>query len=938
MDVTDSIQVVYVDPDHDTAASVTTIFERECPVIGARTVANADKAFDCLADTHIDCVVSAYDLPTMNGPAFLSQLRSEYPNLPCFLVTDRDTDTVRDEIRSINVTGYARTSDPGQPAALAHRIERTVTTQRTATQLPRDNVHLQALTRATSAAIITIDDENTIRFVNDVATEMFGYSADELLGNSLTLLMSDRYADQHTAGLQQYLRTGTHQFDKDYIEVTGRHKAGHEMSLRVSFNAFHHDGQQFVTGIVRDITERERLQTELDEILARITDAFYAVDTNWRFTYVNEQAEALIDRTEEELLGTTLWEAFPEAAEDPTIYDAHHRSMETGEPVAFEVYYSPLETWFAVNMYSSATGQSVYFRDITDRKRREEQLAALNEVSQELMEAETMQAVSDRTVEAARETLDLPFTMIKLYDNDSGRLQSTARTSAVTDLVDDDSLFASERGIPWEVFTTTERAVHDDLLEQTAISEAETALRSAIILPLDTHGVFISGATDTNAFSETDVTLATILAANTTSALDRVDRERTLREQKDTLERNNERLERVYRLNEVIRGISQELIQASTREEVLQAVCDRLAAAEPYRFVWIGTHDAVTDDITPAASAGVEEGYLETITVTADDAPTGQGPTGKAARAHEPHVQNDIYSDPPFEPWRQAALERGYQASIAVPLVHQSTLYGVLNLYAGQSGVFNEMERAVLAELGEIIGYGLSALERRQALVSDRSVDLEFRIRQPDDPVLDFVIEHDCEFDIENIVQRTPNTLQVFCTIRGVSPASVHQISETVHDITAMRLIREQDDECLVEWTLRESTLVATLVDRGAMAQTIIADDGDGRAVVRIPQTADIRSFVELFERRYDDVELVARRERDEPITTQQEFEAEFTELLTDRQQDIIQTAYITGFFEWPRDSTAQDLADGLGVSQPTVSRHIRAGERTLFGLLFDDE
>ncbi|MFD1514378.1 helix-turn-helix domain-containing protein [Halomarina rubra] len=67
------------------------------------------------------------------------------------------------------------------------------------------------------------------------------------------------------------------------------------------------------------------------------------------------------------------------------------------------------------------------------------------------------------------------------------------------------------------------------------------------------------------------------------------------------------------------------------------------------------------------------------------------------------------------------------------------------------------------------------------------------------------------------------------------------------------------------------------------------------------------------------------------------EFEANYRAPLTERQNEVLETAYFSGFFEWPRETSGLELASMLGVSQPTVSWHVRTGERKLLLLLYDD-
>ncbi|WP_313693260.1 PAS domain S-box protein [Halorarum halobium] len=126
-----------------------------------------------------------------------------------------------------------------------------------------------------------------------------------------------------------------------------------------------------------DITELKRrtreLETELSEILGRISDAFYALDREWRFTHVNDKAAETLRRSADELRGERIWEAFPEADEGE-IRARYERAMETQEPVSFELSYESLDGWFEINAYPSETGLSVYFRDVGERRERKRAL------------------------------------------------------------------------------------------------------------------------------------------------------------------------------------------------------------------------------------------------------------------------------------------------------------------------------------------------------------------------------------------------------------------------------------------------------------------------------------------------------------------------------------------------------------------------------------
>ena len=126
-------------------------------------------------------------------------------------------------------------------------------------------------------------------------------------------------------------------------------------------------------------------------ILESITDAFFALNHEWRFTYLNTQAERLLGRTRAELLGRNVWEEFP-ATVEAAFYREYHRAVAERVPVTFEAYYPPpLDAWFEVRAFPSPEGLSVFFHDITarfERGRRERFLAELAERARRLTDAD----------------------------------------------------------------------------------------------------------------------------------------------------------------------------------------------------------------------------------------------------------------------------------------------------------------------------------------------------------------------------------------------------------------------------------------------------------------------------------------------------------------------------------------------------------------------
>ncbi len=102
-------------------------------------------------------------------------------------------------------------------------------------------------------------------------------------------------------------------------------------------------------------------------LVERVSDAFVALDNNWRYTYVNEKAGELLGREPKNLIGKNIWKEFPEAVDQP-FYLVYHRAMETQEYQYFEEYYALFDKWLESDIYPSKDGLTVFFKDVTEIK------------------------------------------------------------------------------------------------------------------------------------------------------------------------------------------------------------------------------------------------------------------------------------------------------------------------------------------------------------------------------------------------------------------------------------------------------------------------------------------------------------------------------------------------------------------------------------------
>ncbi|MDQ3290269.1 MAG: PAS domain-containing protein, partial [Bacteroidota bacterium] len=127
-------------------------------------------------------------------------------------------------------------------------------------------------------------------------------------------------------------------------------------------------------GMGRDVTEEiksvekiKEFTQRINDILESITDGFYAIDKNWNFTYVNKEFERLFHCKRKDIMGTSIWDQFPEST-SLKFYKEYQRAMQEQVKVQFEEFYPRFNCWFDVAAYPGADGLTVYFQDITQRK------------------------------------------------------------------------------------------------------------------------------------------------------------------------------------------------------------------------------------------------------------------------------------------------------------------------------------------------------------------------------------------------------------------------------------------------------------------------------------------------------------------------------------------------------------------------------------------
>lgn len=390
-----------------------------------------------------------------------------------------------------------------------------------------------------------------------------------------------------------------------------------------------------------------------------------------------------------------------------------------------------------------------------------------------------------------------------------------------------------------------------------------------------------------------------------------------------------ETLERLSRVNAAVRSVEKALPNASTREEVFRRVCEEITDSAAYECAWVSDVDP-DGTVVPRIWVGADEGTIEQLAL-AD--PCDVHPEARAVEMREVQVI-------PLKDARVFAADDNAQplqsfSIFATPLMHGDTVFGALSVVGPWLGDDIDFERTALSSLGERIGHTLAAIEWKQLLLADTVLELEFVSKDDDSFFVSASTAMDCTLRLEGVVPVKGQKLLHYVTISGVSSEEAIAFLADVTEDT--RLISDYHDESLLEVTATDASLVATLVNHGGAVQKLIAEDGEARLISEFAPDIDVRTLDDKLTASFPGTEIVAKREVERPVRTPAEFHQTVEEELTPKQRSVLKAAYHAEYFDWPRGSTAEDLADSLGISSPTLHNHLRRAQKKLLTTFFDE-
>jgi len=567
-------------------------------------------------------------------------------------------------------------------------------------------------------------------------------------------------------------------------------------------------------------------------------------------------------------------------------------------------------------------------------ERRVRQLEVVSALGQRALEYRDLDGLMAAAAELVSETLDTDYCKVLDLDEESGELLLrqgvgwedgvVGRATVAAAEADSQAAYTleSEEPVVVEDLHTETRFSGPDLLTDHDVRSGI----STIVGPRDDPwGILGTHDTGRRQFSEHDVNFVQSVANVLASAIRRHYDERELIRQR-------ERLAAPSNLNEIAREITDAVIEQSTRDEIEQTVCDYFAASSSYEFAWIGDVESGSGTVNVRAVAGGPEPAEEaTAAVHVDRGATG--PIEDALGTNELQVARDLRSDPGREFWPKVFETADLESWAVVPIVHEGTLYGILNVYADRPNAFDDLERTMVRQLGEVVGHAIAATDRKRALMGDEVVELQYRVPNVFE-VFGVESPSDGTITIDHAIPLGDGEFRVYGTS---SQDEVEQLESLVERLDHWREVtfRGEDGDRTFELLLQEPPILSVVASMGGSIEEAVIEDGDYHMTIHLSPETDVRQVTETIQQVYPQAKLLKRQQRTRQEDPSDRIKHVVSTEFTDRQREALEAAYYSGFFEWPRETSGKEVAESLSVAPPTFHQHLRKAEKKLFDALF---
>ncbi len=607
------------------------------------------------------------------------------------------------------ISYLAEAARRAQARALKAEGQLTLAAERdkAAADLRQSEGKYRELVQNANSAIIRWRRDGAIAFFNEYARKFFGYSEEEIIGKSVSIL----FPGQDSSGWDPAeIIQGIATHPEKYVNTTNENILRDGSRVWMAWTnrpMLDRDGQVTeILAVGSDMTERKRTEMELRENRAGLDLALRSARMGTWFWDIIEDRRWFDDQVCH-LLGidpsrfTGTVEEFFNALHpgDRAVVRAALARAVDGDGV-YQAEYRVIHPDGGVHHIAGRgkvvrddNGRPVRINgiiwDVTERKRMEEELLrSRDELELRVMERTADLVWTNKALEKQATLLDLAHDAILVVD--SGGVVGFWNKGA-------EDLYGFTRGeaignFAHELLRTKYPESREQIMKQ-VVDEGRWAgeLRHAT-----------SGGEEVVVESRwalqplEDGKLPEFLV---------VDRDITSRKIVE------ERLRMSDRAFRTLSACNHAVIRQGEETQLLDDICRVLVEVGGYRMAWVGFAQRDEEKtVRPVAHAGHDDGYLDKLCLTWADGERGRGPAGTAIRTGQTCIARNFDENSSFEPWRLDAQRRGYASAIAIPLVIEGRIMGILVIYAPEPDAFDDQEALFLNSLAENLAYGITAI------------------------------------------------------------------------------------------------------------------------------------------------------------------------------------------------------------------------------------
>ncbi|RQG99643.1 bacterio-opsin activator domain-containing protein [Natrarchaeobius oligotrophus] len=383
------------------------------------------------------------------------------------------------------------------------------------------------------------------------------------------------------------------------------------------------------------------------------------------------------------------------------------------------------------------------------------------------------------------------------------------------------------------------------------------------------------------------------------------------------------------------RAVARALPESTDHEEIEANACASLADGGVYEFAWIERATFSDGRREWRTASGIAPDAVDGI------APDRGGTDGNGS------ASDALGIDPTAREGASVTVVRDVTATVddeffegalaTVPVEHGETVYGTLSVGTDRVDAFDEEEQRWLETTARAIGAAIAAARRRTLLSSDRVVELEISCRDTGSFFVDASRKLSCRFVLDSLVPVSESSQLYFIRLEGASPAAVFDLADAQRGIDDCRVIETDERGSRLEVVVEGSSPTLLLTEYGATVREATFESGRAEITAECGVNADLRTIVDGLRAVFPETDLVGKRETDRSVRTTPEFRDGLEDRLTDRQEAALRAAYFGGYYDWPRESTAEEVADAMGITSPTLHNHLRKAQHELLRTFFGD-